>query len=58
MTETMQFILSGITVGAVYALVALGFTLIYNALLFLMKFIPNINITSQFLQASQFLQVC
>jgi branched-chain amino acid transport system permease protein len=27
----MQFILSGLTVGAVYALVALGFTIIYNA---------------------------
>lgn len=31
MTELMQFLLSGITVGAVYALVALGFTIIYNA---------------------------
>ena len=31
LAETMQFVLSGITVGAVYALVALGFTLIYNA---------------------------
>ena len=31
MSETMQFLLSGITVGAVYALVALGFTIIYNA---------------------------
>lgn len=31
MPELMQFILSGITVGAVYALVALGFTIIYNA---------------------------
>ena len=27
----MQFLLSGMTVGAVYALVALGFTIIYNA---------------------------
>jgi branched-chain amino acid transport system permease protein len=31
MSEGMQFVLSGATVGAVYALVALGFTLIYNA---------------------------
>lgn len=31
MTELLQFIFSGLTVGAVYALVALGFTLIYNA---------------------------
>ena len=31
MAELMQFILSGVTVGAVYALVALGFTIIYNA---------------------------
>jgi branched-chain amino acid transport system permease protein len=31
MAELMQFILSGLTVGAVYALVALGFTIIYNA---------------------------
>lgn len=31
MSEFMQFILSGVTVGAVYALVALGFTIIYNA---------------------------
>ncbi len=31
MAELMQFLLSGITVGAVYALVALGFTIIYNA---------------------------
>jgi branched-chain amino acid transport system permease protein len=29
--ELMQFLVSGLTVGAVYALVALGFTLIYNA---------------------------
>ncbi len=31
MTEFLQFALSGITVGSVYALVALGFALIYNA---------------------------
>ena len=31
MAELMQFLLSGVTVGAVYALVALGFTIIYNA---------------------------
>jgi branched-chain amino acid transport system permease protein len=31
MPELTQFLLSGITVGAVYALVALGFTIIYNA---------------------------
>ncbi|KTQ96311.1 ABC transporter permease [Aureimonas ureilytica] len=31
MAELMQFLMSGVTVGAVYALVALGFTLIYNA---------------------------
>jgi branched-chain amino acid transport system permease protein len=31
MTEFLQFFFSGLTVGAVYALVALGFTLIYNA---------------------------
>nr|WP_272212628.1 branched-chain amino acid ABC transporter permease [Marinicella sp. W31]MDC2878542.1 branched-chain amino acid ABC transporter permease [Marinicella sp. W31] len=31
MDALMQFILSGFTVGAVYALVALGFTIIYNA---------------------------
>jgi len=31
MPELMQFIFSGVTVGAVYALVALGFTIIYNA---------------------------
>ena len=31
MTEFLQFLFSGLTVGAVYALVALGFTLIYNA---------------------------
>jgi branched-chain amino acid transport system permease protein len=31
MPEIMQFLLSGLTVGAIYALVALGFTIIYNA---------------------------
>ena len=31
MDELLQFIFSGLTVGAVYALVALGFTIIYNA---------------------------
>ncbi|MGF6306297.1 branched-chain amino acid transport system permease protein [Bradyrhizobium sp. i1.8.4] len=31
MSEFLQFLFSGLTVGAVYALVALGFTLIYNA---------------------------
>ncbi len=31
MSELLQFLLSGITVGAVYALVALGFTIIFNA---------------------------
>ncbi|MCA8906552.1 MAG: branched-chain amino acid ABC transporter permease [Rhodospirillaceae bacterium] len=31
MSEFLQFAFSGMTVGAVYALVALGFTLIYNA---------------------------
>ena len=31
MAEILQFFFSGLTVGAVYALVALGFTLIYNA---------------------------
>lgn len=31
MPEFFQFLVSGLTVGAVYALVALGFTLIYNA---------------------------
>ncbi|WP_458756966.1 branched-chain amino acid ABC transporter permease [Afipia sp. TerB] len=31
MAEFFQFLASGLTVGAVYALVALGFTLIYNA---------------------------
>jgi branched-chain amino acid transport system permease protein len=29
--DLLQFLFSGLTVGAVYALVALGFTLIYNA---------------------------
>ncbi len=31
MAEFVQFAFSGITIGAIYALVALGFTLIYNA---------------------------
>jgi len=31
MAELLQFAFSGLTVGAIYALVALGFTLIYNA---------------------------
>ena len=31
MSEFLQFAFSGLTVGAVYALVALGFTIIYNA---------------------------
>jgi len=31
MSEFLQFAFSGLTVGAVYALVAIGFTLIYNA---------------------------
>ena len=31
MPELLQYLLSGVTVGTVYALVALGFTLIYNA---------------------------
>ncbi len=31
MPELLQFVFSGLTVGAVYALVALGFTIIYNA---------------------------
>ena len=31
MSEFVQFLISGLTVGAVYALVALGFTLVYNA---------------------------
>ena len=29
--EFLQFLFSGLTVGATYALAALGFTLIYNA---------------------------
>jgi branched-chain amino acid transport system permease protein len=31
MPEMMQFLFSGLTVGAIYALIALGFTIIYNA---------------------------
>lgn len=31
MAQFLQYVFSGLTVGAVYALVALGFTLIYNA---------------------------
>jgi branched-chain amino acid transport system permease protein len=31
MAELLQFVFSGLTVGAIYALVAVGFTLIYNA---------------------------
>lgn len=31
MPELLQFLFSGLTVGAIYALVAVGFTLIYNA---------------------------
>ena len=31
MADFMQFLTAGVTVGAVYALVALGFTIIYNA---------------------------
>jgi branched-chain amino acid transport system permease protein len=31
MSQFLQFIFSGLTIGAIYALVALGFTLIYNA---------------------------
>src|SRR5882762_5701959 len=31
MPEFLQFLFSGLTVGAIYALVALGFTLIYNS---------------------------
>jgi branched-chain amino acid transport system permease protein len=31
MAEFVQFLFSGLTVGAIYALVALGFTMIYNA---------------------------
>ena len=29
--QLVQFLLSGLTVGAIYALVALGFAIIYNA---------------------------
>ncbi|SFP66606.1 branched-chain amino acid ABC transporter permease [Tranquillimonas alkanivorans] len=31
MSELLQFLVSGVTVGAIYAAVALGFTMIYNA---------------------------
>ena len=31
LTEFLQFLLSGITVGATYALVGVGFSIIYNA---------------------------
>ena len=31
LSQFLQFLFSGITVGATYALAALGFTLIYNA---------------------------
>jgi branched-chain amino acid transport system permease protein len=31
MSQFLQFVFSGLTIGAIYALVALGFTLIYNA---------------------------
>ncbi|EYD72333.1 branched-chain amino acid ABC transporter permease [Limimaricola hongkongensis] len=31
MSELLQFLVSGLTVGAIYAAIALGFTLIYNA---------------------------
>ncbi|SDE95562.1 branched-chain amino acid ABC transporter permease [Limimaricola pyoseonensis] len=31
MSELLQFLISGVTVGAIYAAIALGFTLIYNA---------------------------
>ena len=31
MAEFLQFLFSGLTVGAIYAMVALGFTIIYNA---------------------------
>jgi branched-chain amino acid transport system permease protein len=31
MPEFLQFVFSGLTIGAIYAMVALGFTLIYNA---------------------------
>ena len=29
--EFLQYLFTGITIGAIYALIALGFTLIYNA---------------------------
>ena len=31
MSQLLQFLFSGLTVGATYALAGLGFTLIYNA---------------------------
>ena len=31
MSELLQFLFAGVTVGAIYAVVALGFTMIYNA---------------------------
>ena len=31
MSDLLQFIFSGLTVGSIYALTALGFTIIYNA---------------------------
>ncbi len=31
LAQFLQFLFSGVTVGATYALAALGFTLIYNA---------------------------
>ena len=31
MTEFLQFLFSGVTVGSIYALTALGFIIIYNA---------------------------
>jgi branched-chain amino acid transport system permease protein len=31
MSEVLQFVFSGLTTGSIYALVALGFTLVYNA---------------------------
>ena len=30
-SQILQFVLSGLTVGAIYAIIALGFTLIYSA---------------------------
>ncbi|MEH6561636.1 MAG: branched-chain amino acid ABC transporter permease, partial [Marinobacter sp.] len=30
-SEFLQYLFTGITIGATYALIALGFTLIYNA---------------------------